>query len=136
MVLDEVDAALSLWDRFKKWHHTRKNPPVEPVASRFVRLFESHGVHRNQIPRFFDHGLTALDMLDDDSLLAKLDEALLEDACVRFAVRREWLDGADAQVHPCHDFYKRQVMLFTHHRHLLDVARSTLRDQSYAIHSL
>lgn len=106
MVLDEVDAALSLWDRFKKWRHTRKNPPVESVAVRFVRLFESHGVHRNQIPRFFGHGLTPQDMQDEASLFAKLDETILEAVCKQFAVRREWLDGAESQVHPCHDFYK------------------------------
>lgn len=105
-MLDQIEAALSLWGRFRNWRHARRNPLVESVATRFVRLFESHGVHRNQIPRFFDHGLTVLDMQGDDSLLAKLDETLFEDACVRFAVRREWLDGAESQVHPCHDFYK------------------------------
>jgi hypothetical protein len=46
------------------------------------------------------------DVQDDSSLFAKLDETVLEAACRRFAVRREWLDGADSQVHPCHDFYK------------------------------
>jgi hypothetical protein len=105
-VLGEVNAALSLWDRFKKWRHARKSPPSESIATRFIRLFESHGVHRNQIPRFIDHGLTLRDVQDDASLLEKLDEALLEAACARFAVRREWLDGAEPQIHPCHDFYK------------------------------
>ncbi len=105
-MLDQVDAALSLWDRFKRWRHTRNNPPAESVASRFVRLFESHGVHRNQIPRFIGYDLTLKDVQDDASLLAKLDEPLLEAACEMFAVRREWLDGAEKQVYPCHDFYK------------------------------
>jgi hypothetical protein len=63
-------------------------------------------VHRNQIPRFIGHGLTLKDVQDDASLLAKLDESLLEAACEKFAVRREWLDGAETQIHPCHDFYK------------------------------
>lgn len=106
MVLDEVEAALSLWDRLKKLLHARKNPPVESIATRFVRLFESHGVYRNQIPRFFGHSLSVQDVQDDASLVAKLDETILEAACKRFAVRREWLDGAESQIHPDHDFYK------------------------------
>lgn len=105
-MLDQIESALSLLDRFKKWRLDRKNPPVEPVASRFVRLFESHGVHRNQIPRFFGHGLTLIDVQDDGALLTKLDETLLGAACNQFAVRMEWLDGAESQVHPSHDFYK------------------------------
>lgn len=105
-MLGEVNAALSLWDRFKKFLDSRKSPPQESVAMRFVRLFESHGVHRNQIPRFIGHGLTLKDVKDDAVLLEKLDEALLEAACAKFAVRREWLDGAEEQIHPCHDFYK------------------------------
>ena len=32
---------------------------------------------------------------------------MLEAACDLFAVRREWLEGAEPQVYPCHDFYKR-----------------------------
>lgn len=82
------------------------NPPDESVATRFVRLCESHGVHRNQIPRFIGHGLTLKDVQDDASLLAKLDETILQAVCERFAVRREWLDGAEPQIHPCHGFYK------------------------------
>ena len=71
-----------------------------------MRLFETHGVHRNQIPHFFGHGLMLKDVQDDVSLLAKLDESLLAAACVKFAVRREWLDGAESQAHTDHDFYK------------------------------
>lgn len=106
IVLDQVEAALSLWSRFKNWRHSKSNQSAESVATRFVRIFESHGVHRNQIPRFFGHNLTLKDVQDDASLFVKLDETILEAACKRFAVRREWLDGAETQVHPCHDFYK------------------------------
>lgn len=92
--------------KFWSWVRGRSNTPVESIAGRFVRLFESHGVHRNQIPRFIEHGLTLKDVQDDISLLAKLDEPLLDAVCEKFAVRREWLDGAEKQVHPDHDFYK------------------------------
>ncbi|MDY0037766.1 MAG: hypothetical protein RBS05_17785 [Zoogloea oleivorans] len=104
-MLDQIEAALSLLDRLKKWWRDRKNTPVESLASRFVRLFESHGLHRNQIHRFFSHGLTLKDVQDDASLLEKLDERILEDVCAKFAVRREWLDGADEQVYEIHDSY-------------------------------
>jgi hypothetical protein len=97
----------------KFWDFVRARK-VESVATRFVRLFESHGVHRNQIPRFLGAGLTLKDMLSDGSLLEKLDEPLLEATCRRFAVRREWLDGADPQIHLYHDFYKwpQKFLLF------------------------
>ena len=92
--------------KFTSWVRGRKSIPADTIVTRFVRLFESHGVHRNQIPRFFGHGLTLKDVQDDDSLLAKLEEPLLDAACNMFSIRREWLDGADTQIHPCHDFYK------------------------------
>jgi hypothetical protein len=105
-VIDQLVAAVDLFDRMKDRYRKWKNPPQESVPSRFVRLFEAHGVHRNQIPRFFGHGIKLSDLHSDDSLLLKLDESMLEDACERFAVRRTWLDGADPQVYPHHDFYK------------------------------
>lgn len=109
MVFGEINSALSVWDRLSKWYRSRKNrivPPVESVATRFVRLLETHGVHRNQIPRFIGCGLTLKDVEDDASLLAKLNEEILETTCKRFAIRREWLDGAETQVYPHHHFYK------------------------------
>jgi hypothetical protein len=105
-VIDQLVAAVDLFDRMKDRYRKWRNPPQESVTSRFVRLFEAHGVHRNQIPRFFGHGINLSDLHSDDSLLLKLDETVLEDACDRFAVRRTWLDGADPQVYPYHDFYK------------------------------
>lgn len=105
-MIDQLVAAVDLFDRMKDRYRKWRNPPQESVASRFIRLFEAHGVHRNQIPRFFGHGIKLSDLQSDDSLLLKLDESMLEDACERFAVRRTWLDGADPQVYPHHDFYK------------------------------
>jgi hypothetical protein len=49
--------------------------PADSVVSRFVRLFETHGVHRNQIPRFLGVGLSVRDVQDDASLIDKLDAA-------------------------------------------------------------
>lgn len=103
-MIDQLVAALDVIDRCKDMYRRWKNPPQESVGSRFLRLFEEHGVHRNQIPRFFGHGLNVSDVQNDASLMLKLDEAILEDACQRFAVRRTWLDGVDSRAYPCHHF--------------------------------
>ena len=68
MVFDEIESAINILEKLKKWYTSRKSGG-ETVSARFIRLFESHGVHRNQIPRFFDHGLTLKDVQDDNSLL-------------------------------------------------------------------
>lgn len=108
MIFGELDSAMNLVEKFKKYFNSfSKGAGIESVATRFIRLFEVHGVHRNQIPRFFGHNITLKDLQDDSSLTTKLDEDILENACKLFAVRREWLDGADKQIHPHHDFYKR-----------------------------
>lgn len=108
-MLGEIQTTLNIGEKLWKFIgflRKMKAPQAESVSTRFVRLFECHNVHHNQIPRFFGHGLTVKDVHDDQSLLAKLDESLLDAACERFGVRREWLDGAESQVYACHDFYK------------------------------
>ena len=105
-MLGEVVSAISIWDRLVRAWKIRKTPKPETIATRFVQVFEQHGVHRNQIPRFFDHGLVLADVQDDTALLSKLTEEMLIDVCELFAIRREWLDGASDQIHPTHDFYK------------------------------
>lgn len=105
--IGDIDAAFSLWDRFTK----RNKPDAETddentVAGRFIQLFEKHGVHRNQIPGFFGHDLTYSDVANNQTLLSKLSPEILQDACDLFKVRLEWLEGADEQIYPTHNFYK------------------------------
>lgn len=102
MVLGEINAGFTLAKNIKKLF----KKPEPTVASRFVQLFERHGVHRNQIPSFFGHNLTVAIVAKDDILLPKLTEEILNAACELFAVRREWLDGVDTQIYPLHEFYK------------------------------
>jgi len=92
--------------RFIDWLRKIRKSPTDSVGSRFIQLFEKHDVHRNQIPRFFGHGLTLQDVQDEATLLGKLDESMLDDVCHLFGVRREWLEGAEPEVYPRHDFYK------------------------------
>lgn len=107
-MLDQIDAGVSLLKQGWKLLGRLRDPqtPGATPATRFIQVFEVHGVHRNQIPRFFGHGLTLADVQDESTLLKRFDEAMLDDLCTCFAVRREWLDGASLQAHPCHSFYK------------------------------
>lgn len=108
-MLGEILSTLNIGEkliRLLKWLKEEVHSAPESVSARFIRLFESHDVHRNQIPRFFGHGLTLRDVQSDADLLLKLDETLLQAACDLFAVRREWLDGAEKQIFPIHRFYK------------------------------
>jgi hypothetical protein len=109
-MIAEILGALNIVEktsRFFSWFRNTRTLPTDTVCHRFIRLFESHNVHRNQIPRFFGHGLTLRDVQDEAFLIEKLDEALLDAASNLFGVRREWLEGAESQIYPCHDFYKR-----------------------------
>lgn len=107
-MLGEVEAFFALVGRVKRFISRRSQKRSEVnVASRFVQLFESHGVHRNQLPRFFDHGLTLAQVKDDDTLLLTLTEEMLTDAAEMFAVRREWLDGASDKIYELNHFYKQ-----------------------------
>lgn len=108
-MLGEISSGLSIFKFIAELY--RKIRPVkqvheETIAIRFLKLFEAHGVHQNQIPSFIGHGLTIADVQTDKSLLPKLNDELLDDVCELFAIRREWLDGADDQIYPLHDFYK------------------------------
>jgi len=102
-MLADIAVIINVWDRYKKW----KNSKNSTIASRFIDLFQGHGVHRNQIPRFLNGGLSIKDVQDDAKLIDKLDDEILDKVSNMFSVRREWLDGADLQIYPEHDFYKR-----------------------------
>ena len=98
------------------WQRRRHTP--HSTSARFFMLFEQHDVYRNQIPRFFGQGLSLKDVQDEAAVLNKLDDATLDAACQCFGIRREWLEGADAQIYPYHDFYKSPETI---ERFLLDL---------------
>ena len=80
---------------------------ADSIPNRFIRLFKKHGVHRNQIPRFFGHGLSLADVHNSDVLLAKLTPEILQAASELFAVRMEWMECVDNKIYQTHNFYKR-----------------------------
>lgn len=131
MVLDEIDAGFSLWDRFKK--HRAEKGFKETVASRFVLLFEQHGVHKNQIPRFFGRGLTLHDVDNEKDLLQKLTQEVLQEAAELFAVRLEWLECADDQIYEVHHFYKKPKEYGCFLEKLLN---NTDKDRIYALFAI
>ena len=106
-MLDQVDAALSMLDRYNRWKSKRTEPSVEPLSARFVRLFAAHGVYRNQIPRFFGHGLSLIDMRDDAALACKLDHGHLLHASELLGVELSWLESGDGPAQKRQDFYKQ-----------------------------
>src|ERR1700733_13448550 len=105
MFFGELNSALSLFDRLGSWRKARKR--IDTPATRFVSLFESHGIHRNQIFRLLGHRAPIADLQNDDALLRSLTGELLDQAASLFAVRRDWLDCATDEIYPLHDFYKK-----------------------------
>lgn len=109
MIFGEIEALVSLMGRARKALTKSKegnNSALEVVSTRLVRIFEAHGVHRNQIPSVLGSGLTVANCQSDEHLLPKLTERILQDACEILNVRREWIDGVSNQVYPTLDFYK------------------------------
>jgi len=86
--LAQIEAALTIGKWIKKHFTVNK---VNPLVSRFISLFEKHGVHRNEIPHFFGHGLTLADIASNKKLLSKLTPEMQQSACKLFAVRLKWL---------------------------------------------
>lgn len=106
-MFDQIDAALSLVDRFQRWSERKKSPIEESVQARFVRLFAAHGVHRNQIPRFFGNGLELADVRDDATLAGRLTAEHLSKASELFGVRLEWLEVGRGPAQERLNFYKQ-----------------------------
>jgi len=80
---------------------------VSIVTKRFIELFESHGVHRNQIPEFFGSDLELEHILDDQKLekVVTNNINIQQDIAQIFGVRKEWLQGIDSQIYTLEDFY-------------------------------
>ena len=105
-MLDQVEAFFALLERFKRYWRKKAQPPEpETLAGRFLRLFAAHGVHANQIPRFFGHGLALRDVQSAQALARCLTDEHLAAACELFGVRRSWLERGEGQAHEVHHFY-------------------------------
>ncbi len=103
----EIESFFNVVEKLQKFYK-RKNKPIETknIATRFIELCEHHGVHRNQIPNFFDCDLTFADVQTGSTLLPKLTEELIKQACELFLVNREWLEGHSDYIYETKNFYK------------------------------
>ena len=78
----------------------RRNRAIYDLASRWLSIFECHGVTRNQIPRLLPSFCLPLDKLNDESkLLELLSDELCTAICNLFNVERSWLDGDSDRVY-------------------------------------
>jgi hypothetical protein len=76
------------------------------IATRLIALFESHGVHCNQIPEFFGHGLDIPSCATDEKLLDKITPEIIQDAVELFGVNKDWLEGSSKEIYDIRNFYK------------------------------
>jgi len=97
---------LTLYSVWKKRKRVVIEKNLDTLPSRFIALFESHGVHRNQIPDFFDHTIDLHDCANEAELLKKLNTQTLKDAAELFGVNLEWLQGASTEIYDIPSFYK------------------------------
>jgi hypothetical protein len=102
----------------------------ETIATRLIALFESHGVHRNQIPEFFDHGLDIPACASDEKLLEKITPEIIHDAVVLFGVNKDWLEGSSKVIYDIPDFYKQPEKF---EKYLIELLKNTFyKEQIYA----
>jgi hypothetical protein len=103
MILAIVVALTAIYKFFKKspseLEVKQGDSNVESISTRFVALFKSHGVHRNQIPEFFDHGLDIPSCATDDELFKKLTPEILNDAVKLFGVNKDWLESSSNEIY-------------------------------------
>lgn len=121
-IFSEIKAFVELTNMYKKPRKLEE----ETVATRFIKLFEKHGIYRTQIPRYFDHGLSLDDISSTNKLLTKLNHETLEAAAKLFGIRIEWLEGADDQLYELHDFYK-------HPEDYRDFLETLITNESYRL---
>lgn len=107
MILGETLAGLQLIEKCLSWFRARLGlATTETPASRFLALFDAHGVKPGQIPNFFGHGLSIADCHCAESLTKVLTSDLLGKASQLFGINRDWLDCASDVVYEPHSFYK------------------------------
>ena len=91
---------------FGRWQASRD--PVRHQASRFLTLFEAHGVRRQQIARLLPARLQipALAFSSPKALSEHITPSLLDWAASTFGVRRDWLDLVSEKPNEVVDVYK------------------------------
>ena len=107
MIFGEINSFISLLEKIFSLRN-KKHIATQPdlISTRIINIFEAHGVHRNQIPRVIEFGLTPYDVRTDEHLLEKLNYEIIQKTSDILGVKRNWLEGASESIYPTYDFYK------------------------------
>lgn len=89
--------------------------PVLGLSERFIKLFEMHDIHLNEIPRVIpDEFQVTLDsLLSHEALVLKLTPSLIDWVSTKFRVRREWLEKGDERIYETRNYYKNVSSFLT-----------------------
>ncbi|MFK4464635.1 hypothetical protein [Bacillus sp. RC252] len=81
---------------YEKKESEKKSPLIE-LENKFYSIFEYHGVSRLQIPSFIDKkfNIEYSDIVDENSIIPKLNEDLLSWVSLKFGIKRSWFDEKD-----------------------------------------
>jgi hypothetical protein len=108
--IDVINSGFQLFKNLKSLPFNKgkdvSSNTLNTIPERFIYLFECHGVHRNQIPAFFGHGITLHAMTDLAELNKQLTPEILQQASSLFGVRQDWLECVSDKIYNVPDFYK------------------------------
>jgi len=79
---------------------------IDSVSSRILSIFETHGVHRNQINRFMGYDLSIADYQSSESFLPHITDEMITAISSKFSIRQQWIECASSQCHDWYSFYK------------------------------
>ncbi|ELV7516902.1 hypothetical protein QMU85_001891 [Photobacterium damselae] len=107
--------------------------PVFKLAERFLEVFESHGVHLNEIPRCIPkkYGISLVELANKDKLIEKLTPDLIDWFCSTFNIRRDWLEANGNYIYDTKNYYKNEHSLLRLLKDLKEQHHSYMRVIAY-----
>lgn len=77
--------------------NSKKIDSIERLAQKFYGIYEEHGVKRTQIPGFVNgkFDITLLDVKDENSIIYKLNDDLLDWTSEKFGIKRGWFEAGE-----------------------------------------
>jgi hypothetical protein len=104
-------AKINLRELFRRFQVRGGLPSLSVVPTRFLSVFNEHGIATSQIPRFIPE-LSLAKLGSSEALLSAITPELIDRTSRLFGVRREWMEGVDDVIY-CRDFcYKRPRRFF------------------------
>jgi hypothetical protein len=87
--------------------------PAITLVNRFLEVFKSHGVHRNEIPRCIPEkfGVSLVELGNKNKLIEKLTPELIDWVASTFNIRREWLEKNERRIYDTVRYYKNEHSL-------------------------